>query len=626
MQLRSFILLASLLVAVIFGGLNVAGQNWLSGARLDMTENRLYTLSDAAEDVTTSLAEPVELQFVYSRRLAADYPAIRAYGARVRELLAEIEARSDGDVDVIEIDPDPFTEEEDRVLDAGLQSTPTDSGDPLYFGVIGRNSVDDEIIIPFLSPEREALLEYDLVKLISQLDDPAPPRIGVLSSLPGMTGNGRTAADFYVLRELARSFEIEQIPPNFTALPDDVDALLIVHPPELSPRQQYLIEQFVLRKGRVMAAIDPVSKSAIATRGRRLRPTSSLGRVETLIGLSPLDRVVIDRSIGLPVERIENGRRIVEAQPLFIAPQPSLMSADDPITADLSRAMNFGAAGRLVINPPANVLVSTLITASEDSTVTPVSLASREVTPRELLQNYAPGGAKEVLAARVSGRFHSLFTGDIPPFVLPEDPVLAELASKQTQHPHLEQSDVDAEIILVSDADLFDDSFFVSPNGGAPAADNAAFILNAMDNLAGSDALVRLRSRAPSARPMSRVDALRDNARARLYEEQANLEARLQVTEARLDALRNAGAAGGLLAEGEDLEDVNQAQAAELARFRAEAIEIRERLREIEREFRADIDQLESRLSFFNVWMPPLLIAFIGFGVITWRARAKKGQ
>ncbi len=624
MSTKKFTIIMSALAVIIFGGLNITSQNWLSGARLDMTENRLFTLSDAAEEVASSLAEPVELQFVYSRRLAADYPTIRAYGARVRELLAEISARSDGDVIVKEIDPEAFSDEEERLIDAGVQSTQTDSGDPLYLAIVGRNSVDDQIVIPYLAPEREALLEYDLVKLISQLDDPTPARIGVLTSLTSLTGTGQSPRDYYVLRELARSFEIVQIEPDFVALPKNLDALMIVHPPKLSPRQQYLIEQGLLRIGRAVIALDPTSKAGIAERGRRAQLSSSLGRVETMLGLSPVDEVVIDREIGLPVERIEEGRRFVEAQPLFIAPPRSNMSDDDPVTADLTRAINFGAVGSLVVTPSTGVEFTPLIWTSTESMMINSQLAGREVTPRELLNNYSALGTSQILAGRLTGALSSRFTDQIPPLVIPRDPVLAALANDpETQYPHIEKSQQSVDIIMISDADIFDDSFYVSPNGGAPVADNAAFILNAMDNLSGSDALVNLRSRAPSARPMTRVDEMRASARERLYEEQEILQIRLRQTESRLDELRAAGAGGGLLSNTNGLDNVDQAEAEELARFRAEAVEIRRRLREIEREFRIDIDQLAGRLALFNVWLPPVLIMFIGFGVVGWRNRSK---
>lgn len=624
MNTKQFTIAISALVIIIFGGVNISAQNWLSAARIDMTENDLFTLSDAAKDVASSLAEPVELQFVYSRRLAADYPAIRAYGARVRELLAEISARSGGDVIIKEIDPVAFSDEEERIIDAGVSSTPTDAGDPLYLGIVGRNSVDDQIVIPYLAPEREALLEYDLVKLISQLDDPAPARIGVLTTLTNMTGTGQSPQDYYILKELARSYEIVQIAPDFVVLPDNLDALFIAHPPKLSPRQQYLIEQGLLRIGRAIVALDPTSKASIAERGRRAQLSSSLGKVEAMLGLAPLDQVVIDKEIGLPVERIEDGRRFVEVQPLFIAPPRVNMSNDDPVTADLTRSINFGAAGALTVTPEPGADFEWLVWTSIDAMMINPQLAGREVPPRELMSNYAALGIQQPLIGRLTGELTSRFSDDIPPLVMPKDPVLAALVKDpDKQLEHLSQSLSSVDIILISDADMLDDTFYVSPNGGAPVADNGAFILNALDNLSGSDALVHLRSRAPSARPMTRVDDMRNAARERLYEEQEILQLRLQQTEARLDDLRAAGAGGGLLANNLDMSSIDQAEAEELTRFRAEAVEIRQRLREVEREFRTDIDRLAGWLAIINVWAPPAIVMFIGFWVVGWRNRSK---
>ncbi|MFC7292209.1 Gldg family protein [Hirschia litorea] len=624
MKTKHFTLAISALAVLIFGGLNITSQNWLSSARVDMTENKLYTLSSAAKGVAANLAEPIELQFVYSRKLAADFPAIRTYGARVRELLSEIAARSGGDVIIVETDPEPFSDEEERLIDAGIQSTQTDSGDPLYMAIVGRNSVDDEIVIPYLAPEREALLEYDLVKLISQLDDPLPARIGVLTSLVDFAGSGQSPKDYYLLREMARSYEIVPIDPNFVVLPEKLDALMIVHPPKLSPRQQYLIEQGLLRIGRAIIALDPTSKASVAARGRRAHLTSSLGPIEAMLGLTPLTEVVIDKEIGLPVERIENGRRFVEVQPLFIAPPRGNMSNDDPVTADLARSINFGAAGVLNVTPALGADFEPLVWTTAQAMMISSQRAGREVTPRELMSNYAGLGVQQTLIGRLTGELQSTFTDAIPPIVIPDDPVLAALAKdSNTELPHLEKSEQAVDIILISDADMFDDTFYVSPNGGAPVADNAAFVLNALDNLSGSDALVHLRSRAPSARPMTRVDDMRAAARERLYEEQEILQTRLQQTEARLDELRASGAGGGLLGNGLGMDAIDQAEAEELTRFRAEAIEIRQRLREVEREFRADIDKLSGRLALFNVWVPPALIILIGFFVVGWRNRSK---
>src|SRR6185295_4411478 len=146
--------------------------------------------------------------------------------------------------------------------------------------------------------------------------------------------------------------------------------------------------------------------------------------------------------------------------------------------------------------------------------------------------------------------------------------------------PYVSRSQTPTEIVLVADADAFDDSFYINPNSNAPIADNAAFILNALDNLGGDEALMALRSRAPAARPMERVDDLRKAARDRLYKKQQQLESLLSDAESRLKALE-ARRTGGAARTPEEL--------AEIARFRDEASGLRRQLRSVEREFRRDI-------------------------------------
>jgi ABC-type uncharacterized transport system involved in gliding motility auxiliary subunit len=182
------------------------------------------------------------------------------------------------------------------------------------------------------------------------------------------------------------------------------------------------------------------------------------------------------------------------------------------------------------------------------------------------------------------------------------------------------RSQTPAEVILVADTDLFDDAFYVNPQGGAPLADNAAFLLNALDNLTGDEALVKLRSRSPAARPMTRVDALRQSASERLYKEQATLEKQLAATQARLSQLEAARKAADDAGGGQRLKR-SADDAGEIEAFRKQASDIRTRLRAVQREFRHDIDRLASRLELINVWLPPLLIALLGLGVFAWRNR-----
>jgi ABC-type uncharacterized transport system involved in gliding motility auxiliary subunit len=617
MKRSHYVILVSLAAVLIFAGLNLASWRWLGGARADFTANGLYTLSTSAKRVVQRLIEPVEIELVYSRVLGADFPAIRAHADRVRQLMAEIAAQSEGKVKLREVEPEAFSEEEDRVAAAGLSPAPTNGGEPLYFGIIGRNTSADNITIPFLAPERDALLEYELVRLISQLDDPAPPKVAVLSSLLAYQLHPTEQGSAFMLREGARAYEIVIVEEGFRALPDDTDVLLMVHPPAMDEWQSYVIDQFLLNKGAALIAIDPVSRAAIVQQDGA-PVASSLGRIARMLGLTEQREAVADSTIALPVNvDIGGGRTMQVGQPLFPGPPPALMSRDDVITADLSRPINFGAPGRLIVQPPAGVTFEPLVSTSIEAALLPAEMAASDPGPRQVLEAYQPSGAQQVLAGRLAGPLRSTFAG--PPVVADEDdPVLAELRRQEMarQPPFVADSQRDAQIILVADSDMFDDSFFVHPQSGQPLADNAAFVLNALDNLGGDPALTELRSRAPAARPMARVDELREAAKTRLFAEQEGLETLLKAAEARIGELE-ARRAGGAASTPEELAEINE--------YRVQAAEIRGQLRGVEREFRRDIDALESQLVFLNVWLPPILVGLAGIGVFFWRGRRRGG-
>ncbi len=618
----AFALLGGLLAAAIFAALNLASNRVLAPVRLDFTQNRLFTLSAGAKTVVQRLVEPVDLELVRSAGAAQQYPAVRAHGERIRELLHEIAARSGGKVRIRETDPKPLSDEEDRVTAAGIRPIPTDGRDPLYLGVIGGNSVADVIAIPYLAPERDALLEYDLVRLIAQLDDPKPPKVAVLSAFASLQGDGRGEGDAFILRELARAFTVVPVAPDFATLPPDTDILLIVHPPQLTPWQLYVVDQFLLRRGRALIALDPVSR--VGSIQMRPQLSSSLGPIEGMLGVRVGPEAVADRVLGLPVDiDLGAGRREVQGQPLYPAPPPALMSRSDPVTADLSRPIDLGAPGRIEAHPVDGVRLDPLVETTDQAALIALELAASDPPPRTVMEAYRPTGAAFTLAARISGDLTTAFPEGPPPADQPADPVAAEHARADiAQMPErVATSQTPAQVILVADADLFDDGFFINPSTGAPLADNAAFILNAMDSLAGDNVLVALRSRAPAARPMTRIDQMRTSANQRLYTEQAELETRLHETEARLARLE--GERSGR-ASGQRLERAEAARS-EVEAFRSEAKQIRGRLRAVEREYRRDIDNVSMVLRIVNVWAPPLLAGLAGLGVALWRSRRRGG-
>ena len=627
MKAKHYLIAATALTGIIFVSANLLVQNVFTGARIDFTENNLYTLSDATKTTLKTVAEPVDITFVYTRSTGQEFPAIRAYAARVRELLHVYESQSGGKIQVTEIDPVPFSPAEDQALAAGITAVDTNGSDPLYFGIIGRNSIDDQRVMPFLAPEREVTLEYDLTRMVARLDDPDPPRVGILSSLPGLTAPGGEGG-YTLLRDIHKSFDVESIAETFQSLPEDLDVLLVAQPPRLSPRQEWLIDQFVLRTGRAVFLVDPVAKTVASTGPFDMsdaETASSLMALGEAWGVTLSEDAVADAASALPVPVDTGGGRIEElAHPLFLGIPAGDMNQDDLITADLSRTVNFGAPGAFTADDLAEGSELTpLLTTGPSPSFIDATEAVTDMTPQQVLRQYQTEPAPLALAARLSGHLNTAFPQGAPAFDEPSDPMLAEIARAEAASalPHISESETEAQIVLIADVDFIADEFYIIPNEQIVVADNGALVLNALDALAGGGELSRLRSRAPSLRRMERIDRMRENAEAIYFRQQAALQDNLQTTQARLEELQAIGAADGFFSG--DLEaDLTEAERTELLDLRQRIVDLRAQLREIERNYRRDIDSLEGTLKAINIWGGPFLVCLIGLFV--WYRQKRK--
>ncbi len=612
---RFFIPAISTLILIIFLLINTLVQSLSAGARIDFTQNKQFTLSQGTRTTLQKLSEPIDLTLVYTRRVGQDYPAVRAYAQRVREVLQSYEGLGGANLRLAEIDPTPFSIDEDQALAAGITAVATDGTDPLYFGLIGRNAVDDELVIPFLAPERESTLEYDLTRLVARLDNPEPATIGIITELPNMEGDGQSGG-YFILREIAALYNIVTLQDDFTSIPSEIDALLIAHAPNITESQTYLIDQFILEKGRALILVDPASTIAQASgifgTGRQ-NTRSDLGILGDAWGITLEENVAADASNALTVTTTEDGRTIEAPQPLFIGVSRGSMALEDTITAPLSLTVNLGAAGALKIFDKAGIVSTPLLfTSVSPSYITP-DLALQNAPPKDVLQAYSALESSLILAARLSGNLTTAFPSG-PPISQAGDPVAAELArlSGESAGPHRNLSNQPAEIIVLADTDMLDDAFHIDHRSGSPYAENATFIMNALDNLTGGSDLLQLRSRAPNLRPMVRVEAMREKAQNEFFDEQARLENRLDQAQSRLEELQTIGATGGFFSGDLDA-DLTPEERQELGELRQSVLETRERLRAIERDFRREIDGLENTLRLLNIWGGPLIVVLLGF-------------
>lgn len=621
MSARRFALLAALAFIIIFVAANLLANSWLRSWRLDLTENQLYSLSPGTQRTLNELTEPVQLTLYYSRDAAAGLPQLQAYAARVREMLLSFEARSRGRVRFTEVNVQPFTEQEDQAVEAGVQPIrPYQGADPIYFGLVGANAIDDQRGIPNFDPQREPFLEYEVTRLIYELENPNRTRVALITALPLQIGEGAGAGQSVFAREMGRLLEVETLAPDFTTIPD-ADVLAIIHPGALSDAQLYAIDQFIMTHGRAFIALDPASLLSEQSGG--FDPFNPVAPPPTSSNLAPLlaswgvtmtNEVILDGEGALPVRVQTPDGQVVDApQPLVFTVPAAELDREDLMTAWLQRGINFALAGAFAVSQREGIETQPLARTSGRTMRLPAAQALMRPSPFELMQMWPQtGGRVETIALRVSGVLPSTYADGVP------DGVTVESAP-------IPNSTGQAQVVLVADADFLADDFYIDPSNGGTAADNAAFALNALDVLGGSDALVSLRSRAPSLRPMSLVEDMERDAQRRIERRQEELEAELAETESRLAELQARGAGSGFFS-GNLGAELTPEESAEIERFRARALEVRGELRRVERDLRSDIDRLEALVLFVNVWLAPLLVAGAGLFLFWRRQRgARRG-
>ena len=605
------LLAISLFIATIILA-NTAFTTW----RIDLTENKLFTLSKGTKNILNNLDEPVQLDFYFSQKAMNDFPLLANYGVRVRDMLEEFTAHANGKLILNIIEPETFSEAEDQAVASGLRTVSVNAtSDRVYFGLVGANSTDDEKVIPFFQSNRESALEYDLTKLVYNLAYPDKRVVGIYSQLPMISSRGdKTTETWTIINALKEFFEVINLNENIEALNEKIDVLMLVHPKKIKRENLYIIDQYLLKGGKAIIFLDPLAEQD------RTQPDATTPDVMPIL-YSYLDELLEKWGIEIAKEKIVadiNAAMRVQASsprgPQEIDYLPWLrlteknFNVDDFSTSELN-LIHMGTVGSIEIIEEEKLEITPLIESSKQSTKLERDLILFQRDPTVILSNFKSDDKKLLIAARLKGRAESVFLEDQKnnDEIIKDDSFVDE---------------GDLNVILVSDTDILADHFWIRKQDmlgvsvPQPVSNNGDFVINSIENLSGNTDLISLRGRGKYSRPFLKVETIRKQAESKFREREKELQVTLQETEKKIQQLQQEQG-------NEKSYLLNNKLTAEIDKFRNERLATRKELRSVQHDLRKNIEKLGSQLRFINIGLIPLLITVLALLIGIYRANRR---
>ncbi len=599
-----------LILAAIFilSSVVISQSGLFSRLRVDLTENNLFTLNQGTINILKDIDENIHLRLFYSDQATENIPMLRTYHRRVVDFLEELARYGAGKLTVTMIDPVTFSEEEDQASQYGLQALPVgEGGENVFFGIAGTNSLDAVEVLPFLQPDREAFLEYDVAQLIYNLNNPAKRTVGVMSDLPLLGGfdaqTGQVPGQI-IFEQLREMYQVVPVETTATSI-NDVDLLLVVHPKNLTAATLYAIDQFVMQGGRLMVFVDPMAQAEeIPADPQNPMAQLQADRSSDLAVLFNAWGVNYDSSQVLLDNQhavsIQSGQGQTIRHLGINAWLQDNLNREDIVTSDLS-SLNTALAGTLTAEEGKLLPILSSSTQSMLVNKDPMSLL---YNPNILFQNFKADADVHTIAARVQGGLSTAF---------PEG--IEGQAAGETQ---VEQ----AQVVIFADVDVLFDRMWVRAQNFfgrqiySNFADNGVLINNLIDNMTGSADLIHIRARGTSNRPFDKVQEIKRVSEQKYRETENQLMQQLRETESKLNELQSIKGQENQLI-------ISQEQQQEINKFKQRKLEVRKNLREVKRNLNKDIEALGTKLKFINIALVPILLTLV-IVFLSWRKSKRK--
>ena len=614
---------AAVLVLLLGANFIVSKLKW----RADLTEERAFTLSEGTRRVLAGLKAPVQVRFYCTQSDEAMPMGLKNYAQAVEDLLDAMRTASGGKLQVRKLDPAPDSDAEDSARLDGIEPQVFPNGDRIYFG-LGFSQLDRKSALPFLSPDRERLLEYDSVRAINAVTSAEKPVLGLLTPLPtaapspmmGMMNRPPSAGVFF--DELRRSFEVKEVPFTTEEIPADIKTLLVVHPREISESTQYAIDQFILRGGQLVAFLDPMcvmdSQSAPMM---GMQPPPSVSTFSKLLPAWGLDfntsEIVVD------MQNVGNTRR--GRAPGILALGPDSIDPDSVVTGDVD-SLFMALAGTFQGEAAEGLQRTSLVFSSKQSALFDPGFT--QTSPEAVEREFKPTGVDYPIAIKLEGKFKTAFPAGKPKAVPEGQAQMPDAATSPDPDapPGLKEAKEPGVVYLVGDVDMLFDPLAVAelptPFGQpvmVPANSNLNFAQSMAEQLSGGSELASVRSRASRDRPFTVVKRMQAEAESKFRDKISELERGLQEAQGRLAQLEVNKEAGQQFI-------LTPEQQAEIKSFRKKEAETKKELKDVRKTLRREVEALEQRVKWTNILAMPLLVAGAGCLIAVYRHRRQSAR
>src|SRR2546422_704130 len=617
---------------VLLAGFNIVAAAFKQ--RIDLTKEKAFTLSASTKAILKKIDTPVKIRFYCTR---AENPSpetvfLRNYAQQVEDLLDEFKQNAGSKLLIQKFNPLPDSDAEDSAKLNGIEGQAVSAeGEPFYLG-LAVNMLDETVAIPFLSPSRERMLEYDVARAISQVITPRKPVVGVMSALPVfgefnpmmMRMGQRGQEPWIIINELKRDFTVKEVSLGVDKIDDDVKVLVVIYPREISDGAQYAIDQFVLRGGRVVAFLDPLSIADNRSSNPSNPLQGAMSSGATMDKLLKAWGIEFDVSKAVADMTFKTNIRGQDGRPQEAAAVLSLtkeaMNADDAVTSQLDNLL-LPYPGAFTGTPAAGLKETVLLKTTKNSQFIDKIMAQ------------FGGGAKDfkasdkeyALAIRLAGKFKTAFADGKPGEKSAEKKDEGE--KKEDKKPEtkpdnsLKESTADTVVILVGDSDMIFDPVCVQVQNIfgqkiiIPQNGNLNLAQSMVEQLAGDSNLIGVRSRATLNRPFTVVKKMEQPAQEADRKKIKELETRLAETQQKLNELQRTKE------KGQQRFILSPEQQQELAKFRQKEAEAKKELKQVRKNLRRDVDSMENRLKWINIAAMPVVVSLTGITLAVYKRK-----